>query len=82
MITWLSGHLILGFRYCSKFIESVRISNSNSNSLLYQTPGVYVQGGSNKQFNSSSDISFGKKSVKIVHWWGGGGGEQQSKGQS
>ena len=27
--------------------------NSNSNSLLYQTPGVYVQGGgggSNKQF--------------------------------
>ena len=52
--------------------------NSNSNSLLYQTPGVYVQGGSNKQFNSSSDISFGKSLSKVYT----GGGEQQSKGQS
>ena len=49
-----------------------------SNSLLYQTPGVYVQGGSNKQFNSSSDISFGKSLSKLYT----GGREQQSEGQS
>ena len=52
--------------------------NSNSNSLLYQTPGVYVQGGSSKQFNSSCDISFGKSLSKVYT----GGREQQSKGQS
>ena len=49
----------------------------NSNSLLYQTPGVYVQGGNSKQFNSSSDISFGKSLSNVYT----GGREQQSKGQ-
>ena len=49
-------------------------SKSKSNSLLYQTPGVYVQGGSNKQFNSSSDISFGRSLSKLYTGWGGGGG--------
>ena len=61
--------------------EDSKGQNSNSNSLLYQTPGVYVQGGSNKQFNSSSDISFGK-SLSKLYTGEGGGGEQQSKGQS
>ena len=54
------------------------IERENSNSLLYQTPRVYVQGGSSEQFNSRSDISFGKSLSKVYT----GGREQQSNGQS
>ena len=58
-------------------------SKSKSNSLLYQTPGGCVQGeggggGSSKQFNSRSDISFGKCLSKVYT----GVREQQSKGRS
>ena len=36
--------------------------------------GCMYKGGSNKQFNSSSDISFGKSLSKLYTGWGGGGG--------
>ena len=45
---------------------------------LYQTPGVYVQRGSSKQFNSRSDISVGNSLSKVFT----SGREQQNKGQS
>ena len=38
--------------------------DSNLN-FLYQTPGVHVQGGSSKQFNSHSDISLGNGLSKV-----------------
>ena len=66
-------------------IHTFTHSNSNSNTLLYQTLGVHVQGESSKQLNSCSDISFGKGLPKVytgrkeVGGGGGGGGQQKRK---
>ena len=39
--------------------------------------GVVGGGGGDEQFNSRSDISFGKRSVKGTRWWEGGGGSNK-----
>ena len=60
-------------------IHTFTHSNSNSNTLLYQTLGVHVQGESSKQLNSCSDISFGKGLPKVYTGRKEVGGEQQKR---